>query len=175
MLPLNRETPDRLDWKQLSAFGRYFELKCGDNTYAALEFVKKFGSLAEARTLAGAWTFKRRGMMSPAVTARLAGSEQEAAVYRPNWSSTRGELTLAGGEALDFRSGTLWGQDWVLSAPGDVPLLRFATRTLLKRNCEVVVEPAARERADLPLLLSFCWYLLLLYQDDMAQTAVIAS
>jgi hypothetical protein len=176
MLPLDDHAPATLEWKQESAFGRYFELKGGDSVYAALEFVKRFGSLAEARTAAGDWSYKRRGMMSPAVSARVAGSEADLAIYKPNWSSSKGVLTLAGGEALEFRSASFWGHDWILSAPGGHPLLRFSTKGVIKQGSEVHVEPAARGRADLPLLLTFCWYLLLLYQEDMsANSAIIGS
>lgn len=175
MLPLDAHAPATLEWKQESAFGRYFELKGGDSVYAALEFVKRFGSLAEGRTAAGAWTYKRRGMMSPAVSARAAGSDADLAIYKPNWSSSKGELTLPSGETLEFRSASFWGQDWILSTPGGQTLLRFSTKGVVKQGSEVHVDPAARERADLPLLLTFCWYLLLLYQEDMSTNAAIIS
>lgn len=175
MLPLDAHAPSTLEWKQESAFGRYFELKGGDSVYATLEFVKRFGSLAEARTAAGAWTYKRRGMMSPAVSARAAGSEADLAVYKPNWSSSKGTLTVVGGEVLEFRSASFWGQDWILSDPGGQNLLRFVTKGVVKQGSEVHVEAAARGRSDLPLLLTFCWYLLLLYQEDMGAAAVVIS
>lgn len=173
MIPLDAHAPTSLEWKQQSAFGRFYELKGGDTVYAGLEFVKKFGSLAEARTAGGVWTYKRRGMMSPAVSARAPGSEADLAVYKPNWSSSKGELTLAGGEKLLFRSESFWGKDWLLSTESGQPLLRFATRGVMKHGAEVIVEPACRSRADLPLLITFCWYLLLLYIEDMSAAAVI--
>lgn len=173
MTPLNAHASATLEWKQQSAFGRLYELKDGDTVYAAIEFVKRFGSLAEARTANGEWTFKRRGMMSPAVSARIPGSEADVAVYKPNWSSSKGEMTLATGEKLQFRSESFWGKDWLLTAGAGEPLLRFATRGVMKHGAEVTLEPAGRARADLPLLITFCWYLLLLYLEDMAGAAVI--
>jgi hypothetical protein len=174
MIPLNAHAPTTLEWKQQSAFGRFHELKGGDTVYAAVEFVKRFGSLAEARTAGGAWTYKRRGMMSPAVSARAPGSETDVAVYKPNWSSSKGELTLASGEKLQFRSESFWGKDWLLITEAGQPLLRFATRGVMKHGAEVTLEPACRERADLPLLITFCWYLLLLYIEDMSGAAVLS-
>lgn len=173
MTPLDAHAPTALEWKQQSAFGRYHELKGGDTVYATIEFVKKFGSLAEARAAGGAWTYKRRGMMSPAVSARVPGSEADVAVYKPNWSSSKGELTLAGGEKLLFRSESIWGKEWLLATEAGQPLLRFATRGVMKHGAEVMLEPACRERADLALLITFCWYLLLLYREDMAGAAAI--
>ena len=173
MTPLNAHAPSTLEWKQQSAFGRYYELKGGDTVYATLEFVKRFGSLAEARTAGGTWTFKRRGMMSPAVSARTPGSESDLAVYKPNWSSSKGELTLASGEKLLFRSESFWGSDWILTDGAGQPLLRFVTRGVFKHGAEVTAEPAGRARPDMPLLATFCWYLLLLYLEDAGGSAVV--
>lgn len=166
MQPIDRKTPNTLEWKQESAFGRYFELKGGESLYGTIEFVKKFGSLAEARTATGSWSFKRRGMLTPTVAVRESGKEEDIAIYKPKWSSWKGELTLNGGENLKFESASMWGKDWVLSASGETPLLRFTTRGLLKSAAEVQVEPAGHSRADLPLLLCLCWYLIELYRLD---------
>lgn len=164
-----------LEWRQESAFGRYYELKAGNTVYGALEFVKRFGSLAEGRTAAGEWTFKRRGMMSPQVSAWRKGSEDDVALYRPNWNSSKGELTLAGGETLTFRSESFWGKDWVLARKEGEALAQFSTHGLMKHESDVTLEPAGAARADLPLLLTFCWYLLLLYREDQAAAAVVIS
>jgi hypothetical protein len=173
MLPIDAHTPSSLEWKQQSAFGRYYELKGGDTVYAAIEFVKRFGSLAEAHTAAGGWTFKRRGMMSPVVSARLKGSESDVIVYKPNWSASKGEMILAGGEVLQFKSESFWGKDWVLSSADAQPLLRFSTKGMVKHEAGVTVELPGRARPDLALLLTFCWYLLLLYQQDSAATVAV--
>lgn len=173
MRPLDAHAPTALEWVQRSAFGRYYELKGGDSVYAAIEFVKRFGSLAEARASSGMWTYKRRGMMSPVVSARVPGSEADVALYKPNWSSSKGEMTLAGGEKLQFRSESFWGSDWVLSDGAGQALMLFHTHGVIKHNARVSLEPAGRGRPDVALLVTFCWYLLLLYQEDMAATAVV--
>jgi hypothetical protein len=166
MISFDQQTPTELEWKQESAFGRYFELKGGENVYASIEFVKKFGSLAEAKTAAGGWSFKRRGMLSPTIAARPLGGEDDIALYKPTWSARKGELSLPGGQPLRFEATSLLGKEWYLTGAEGEPLLRFITRGVMKHGAEVRIEPAGRARADLPLLLCLCWYLIELYRLD---------
>lgn len=166
MFALDQHAPTELEWKQESAFGRYFELKGGENVYASIEFVKKFGSLAEAKTSAGSWSFKRRGMLSPTIAAKPLGGEADIAWYKPTWSARKGELSLPGGQTLHFEATSLLGKEWNLTGAEGEPLLRFTTRGVMKHGSRVRIEPAGRARADLPLLLCLCWYLIELYRLD---------
>ncbi len=165
-----------LEWKQLSAFARAYELRSGDSILASVEFKKVFGTLAEAKTAQQSWTFKRTGFLTPMVTARVAGSEQDVALYKPGMMGTKGEISLPGGEVLQMKSTSFWGSQWALMSAGGDPLIRFHNQGLLKHGAQVEIEPAARERPDLPLLLTLCWYILALHQQDSAATtAVIAG
>lgn len=175
MMPLDSRAPGTLEWKQNSAFSRTYELKGGDSVYAVLEFLKSFGSLAEARTTDGVWTLKRQGMLTPSACARVAGSEADVAIYKPHWTCTKGEITLAGGEKLHFHSASFWGHDWILAGADDQPLLRFITKGIIRHAAEMAIEPAGRKRPDLPLLAAFCWHILLLHQKDMALASAGAS
>ncbi|MGC4053394.1 MAG: hypothetical protein QM757_29175 [Paludibaculum sp.] len=176
MIPIRSTQLGGLEWKQPSAFARAYELKSGDSVLATVNFRKVFGTLAEAATADQNWTFKRTGFLTPLVTARVAGSEEDVAHYKPGLMGTKGEIHLAGGEVLHMKSTNFWGSQWALmSAQGD-PLIRFHSQGMLKHGAHVEVEPVARERADLPLLLTLCWYVLALHQQDSAATtAVIAG
>jgi hypothetical protein len=171
MIAFDARQLSSLEWKQPGAFSRSYELRAGDSLLATLHFVKMLGSLAEATIQGSQWTFKRSGFLSPKVTARVAGSEADIALYEPNWSSTKGLFRLAGGEVLDFRAANFWGSEWSLSSSRGDMLLRYHTKGMLHAGAELEVSPAARERPDLALMLLLTWYVLVLHRED-GSTAV---
>jgi len=173
MIPIRSTQLGGLEWKQQSAFARAYELKSGDSVLASVSFKKVFGTLAEAQTADQSWTFKRTGFLTPLVTARVAGSEQDVAFYKPGLMGTKGEIHLAGGEVLHMKSTNFWGSQWALTTAEGDALIRFHNQGVLKHGAHVDVEPAARERADLPLLLTLCWYVLALHQQDSAATTAV--
>lgn len=147
---------------------RRYQLMDGSSNYASLAFQSAFGSLAEARTASASWTFKRRGFLQPTVGVRVAGNEEDIAVYTPHWTHRKGAIRLASGESLLLHSEGFWGARWVLSTEDGKPLVHFANHGALKKGCEVSLEPGVRGREDLGLLLSLSWYLLLLHMQDAA-------
>lgn len=176
MIPMRSNQLAGLEWKQPSAFTRSYELKSGDSLFACMEFQKVFGTLAEARTADRSWTFKRTGFLTPVVTARVAGSEQDIAHYKPGMMGTKGTVHLAGGEVLEFRTTNFWASQWALLGADGAPLLHLSNQGVLKHGAHVEVQPGAAQRPDLPMLLCLCWYILALHQQDSAATtAVIAA
>lgn len=171
MIALDTRIPSTLEWKKESLLGRKYELKGGDSTYATLELSKFSGSKGETKTATGDYAYARRGLFSSSVKAQVPGTKQETALYKPNWNSTRGKLILASGETLLFRSMGFFAQTWVLEGPDKTALLRFKSRGFVKHDCEVTIEPEGRKRSDLPMLLSFCWFILL----QQAKSAAIAA
>jgi hypothetical protein len=166
-----------LEWHQDSAFSRRYQLKSGDSVLAELAFAKVFGTLAEASTARFNWTFKRRGVFTSSVAARIAGQENDVAVYRPNWTTTKGLLRLASGEEFELHTANFWASEWVLSVCDGAPLLEYHNRGFLKHGASVELEPAGREHPQLELLITLVWYILLLHQMDSAAStsAVVAA
>jgi hypothetical protein len=173
LVPLDPRQLNALEWKQPSAFVRRYELLSGDSQLALVSFSKSLGSLAEAHTANEAWTFKRRGMLSTIVGARLLGTEQDVAVYRPNFSGTRGTIRIKGGEPLELRSTGFWSSEWIVRTEEQDVLLRFHNHGLMRSGAHVEVMEAAKRRADIGLVLTFAWYLLLLHMEDGAAAAAI--
>jgi hypothetical protein len=173
VIPFRSNQLAGLEWRQASAFSRTFDLYSGDSILAHLEWLKLMGTLASAVTAETQWTFKRTGFLTSVVTARVAGSETDIATYQPNWSGTKGQLHC-GGQILQLKGANFWATQWVL-LDGEMPLLQFGSHGVLKAAAEVTVTEAARERADLPLLLCFVWYILLLHMQDSSSAAVIAT
>ena len=170
MMELGAHAPSALEWRQESMKRRFYELKGGDSTYGTLRFMTAFGSLAEAESSEGKWTFKRRGFFSPNIGARRTGSEEDVLVYTPKWTGMKGEIRTTQGERLAFHSEGFWGQQWVLASVAGRPLIRFENHGVLRHSSNVTLEPGARERSDLALLAGFCWYILLLHMEDASVT-----
>lgn len=173
MIPIRTSHLGGLEWRQPSSLTRRFDLHSGDSILAHLEWVKALGTLARATTSDSEWTFKRTGFLSSVITARIAGSEEDIASYRPNWSGSKGELCTAG-ETLNLKSANLWSSQWVLLRD-ETPLIRFSSHGVFKAGAEVEIHHAARERPDLALLLCFIWYILLLHMHESAGAVIITS
>lgn len=173
MIPIKSNVLNGLEWRQPSAFNRNYELKSGDSVLAELAFLKTFGTLARMSTAAGAWTYKRAGFLSPVVTARQEGSEEDLATYQPNWMARKGALTLSTGEGLTFGAANFWASEWVLATAQGAELLRFHNKGILHHGAAVEVSEAGKTRVDAAMLLGLCWYIMVLHMQDSA--AVTAS
>ena len=171
MNPIRSNPLGGLEWRQNSALSRSYELSAGDSLLARLQFQSLFGSLALADTGESSWTFKRTGFLTPVVTARRAGDEEDVATYEPNWSGNRGRLHLAGGETLLLRSTNFWNTEWSLRDGNDHPLLVFHNRGMLQHGATVEASEKLHGREDAGLLICLTWYVLLLYMQDAAVAA----
>ena len=173
MAALQPHNLSMLAWRQPSGWSRKFELRSGETLVATLEFQSAFGSLAVGTVSDAQWTLKRQGFFNPQATIRKAGSDENLGVYTPNWTGHKGVLTLNDGSSLRLKSTNFWGWEWAWHDEADKPLVRFHNRGLLRHGADVEVEPEARRRPDLSLLVTLGWYLLFLYQQDSA--AVVAA
>jgi hypothetical protein len=174
MLPFNPAHYDELQWRQPSAFARVYELRSGDSTLAKLEFQKALGTLAIASTAAGSWTFKRSGFVAPKVSARIADTETEVALFESSITAGGGHLRLPGGEVLELRATNFWRTSWMLSTGDREPLFHMHNKGMVHHASEIELEAAAKSRPDLGLLLTLSWYILVLQMQDAAG-AVVAS
>lgn len=173
MVPIRANQLAGLEWRQASAFSRTFDLYSGDSVLAHLEWLKMLGTLAAAATADANWTFKRTGFLTSVVTARVAGSETDVATYVPNWMGTKGQLQV-GGQTLQLKGANFWATQWIL-LDGETPLLQFGSHGVFKAAAEVTVTDAARQRPDLPLLLCFVWYILVLHMEESSTAAIVAT
>ena len=173
MIPIRANQLAALEWRQDSAFSRTFDLFSGDSVLAHLEWMKILGTLAAAETAGARWTFKRTGFLTSVITARVAGTETDIATYEPNFLGNKGRLR-SGGQTLELKGANFWATQWVL-LEGETLLLEFKSHGVFKTGAAVTVAEAARERPDLPLLICFVWYILLLHMQDSSNAAIISS
>lgn len=154
-----------LHWRQPTALKRSFELRSGESQLAELVFLKALGTLAEARVGARRWTFKRSGFLNPVITAREAGSETDIATFRAKWTARSGTLELANGP-LVLRATNFWGSEWGLEHAEAGLLIRIHEKGMVHFSATYELTNAGLARADLPLLLCFTWYVLVLMAED---------
>src|SRR5579864_2439311 len=173
MGPIAELADQELVWQQPAARRRQHELKAGDEVVGTLDFQR--GTLATATAADGSWTFKRQGFWHPRVTARIAGSEEDIALFRPHWSGG-GQLDLRDGGTYRLASANLWQSQWVwLPETSDQPLVRFKGRPgLIKASAAVAITSEAAQSPAVPLLVLLGWYLILLYAEDAAVASTAA-
>ncbi len=153
-----------LVWKQSAATQRHYELRAGDAVVAELEFLKTFGTLARGRAASGAWTFKRTGFLSPIVTARREGENEDCALYHPNFSLSQGQLRLSTGEGFEFRMAGIWTRSAILIDNDRREVFRIHLKGESGAGATVVVR--LPQTPALELLLLLCWYVLVLQMQD---------
>jgi hypothetical protein len=165
---------NRLHWVQPRLTERRYELQRGDESVATLFFRSAFGSFATVRTADGAWTFKRIGFWQTRATVRAEDGLTELAVFEPKTWSGGGTLRLATGESILVTTNLWQSKIEFLTAEHRV-LFRYLTEGFLRQNAQLEVLPDGKTRPDLPWLLPFGWYLVvMMHQDSSAVVSIIS-
>lgn len=161
-------------WVQPRISERQFELRTQSGLLGTLHFENVFGTLANAFTADGRWTFKRVGFLNPRVTIREAGGTTDLAVYWPRLSGY-GWLEFGKGNKYQWKPTNFWGSECgffdirdelvYVARPGQD---HFKLSDLVKTQALVEIGPSGRGSVDLPLLLMLGWYLMILQQEDAA-------
>jgi len=182
MESLVKHLTEELYWVQPRAMQRSYELQANDLVVATLVFETAFGSLATARADGDAWSLKRMGFFRPHVTVRVAGAEDDLAIYRPRWTGTEGELSFSGGPTFTWTIANFWATRYEVKDSVGQTLLEYKSggrdgglKDFFKSQANVTVTDSGRRYSQLGLLLMVGWYLILLQQSDAAATAVAAS
>ena len=161
-----------LKWTQPSAFKMDYELHAGDELAATVRFRSLFGSLATGESGDGCWTFKRAGFFQTRVTIRVCGEETDIAVFRNNTWSGGGELELPGGRKVLVTT-NLWQTNLEFTTESGEALLGFKSAGLIHLSAQVEIQQEAIGLAELPWMVMFGWYLIVMMQMDSAASAAI--
>ena len=159
-----------LIWQQQQPHQREYELRSGASVFATLRWLKAFGTLAQADTSEGQWTFKRAGFWRTQVTVRPVGATDDQIHFEP----TRvGSGTINLPQSRQLRWSTTGGDhtQWAWHALTGLPLLRFDAADGSTRTGQVTIEPDAFTLPDLALLVPLGWYLTILLIDDSTSSA----
>jgi len=163
-----------LHWRQPHLFDSTYELVSGDEPVETLDFRSTFGSFATARTADRAWTFKRVGFWRTRATVREEGAPNDLAVFEHNTWSGGGTLTMTGRLAIRVTT-NLWQSRIEFQLEDGTVLLRYRTEGVMRHGAELTIEPAGARMPDLPWLIAFGWYLIVMMRHDAATTAVVIS
>lgn len=164
-----------LRWVQPRVFDRAYELRHGDERVATVAFRSAFGSFAAAASADGSWTFKRVGFWQRRATVRVEGATDDLAVFEHDTWNCGGTLTLAGGPPLRVTT-NLWQSKIEFLAADDAVLFRYLTEGFLRQESQLEVMPPLERMPEMPWLVLFGWYLVvMMHQDSAATAAVVVS
>lgn len=169
MLKITQLTSHPLKWVQPSMKMEY-ELMTGETLAATLNFRSSWGTLAFATSGDGEWTFKRVGFWQNRASIRMVNSEEDVAVFTNNTWKRGGTLEFADGRR--FKATTnVWMTQMEWQTEDEQPLVAFKIGGFFKQSAEVEIMPIATRLSELPILVLFGWYLILMMHRDAAVAA----
>ncbi len=163
-----------LHWAQPKLFDQRYELQSGTDVVATLTFRSAFGTMAEARSADGSWTFKRVGFWQTRATVRREDESHDLAVFEHNTWKGGGTLRIAGGPEVLITT-NFWQSRIEFQLPDGDVLFRYLTEGFIRHEAGLEVLPRAERMAELPWLILFGWYLVVMMHQDAASASVIVT
>jgi len=161
-----------LKWVQPKALKMEYELHSDGELAGTLRFRSSFGSFATGESEDGCWTFKRIGFWQTQVTVRTCGEDTNLAVFRHNTWNDGGTLELATGKKYRLTSNLWETRLEFLDEAGWKPI-QLHSSGLLHLSASVSVHPDAIRLAQLPWMVMFACYLMVMMQMDSTTAAVV--
>jgi hypothetical protein len=156
---------------------RSYELRAGEDIFATMEFQTELGSLATVKSLEKTWTFKRVGFFKPRITVREQATESDLLVYYPQWGSTEGVFEFVDGETYVWKLANYWATKYQVVDLAGVPLVSYTSKIdqlldWIKDQAQVEIGAEHLNASQLVLLIAMGWYLIVLQQGDVTDTAM---
>lgn len=159
-----------LMWVQPRAMKQRFELRCGDEVLAVMQWQSGWRSGAAAETTEGNWFYKRQGFRQQVII-QSNGADLPAPTLSRRWTGSA-TLSFPDGHTYLWKRLGFWGRKRAWTTPEGTPLLGFSTKYgLLKTGGEVAIDPFAASLPELALLVSLGWYLMVMEARDAAAAA----
>ncbi len=174
MIPLKELVGKELIWTQPKALKMEYELRSGAELVGRLRFRSSLGSFATAECAEGCWTFKRVGFWQTHATVRECGSETDLAVFRNDTWSSGGALELPGGRKYPATS-NFWATEYEFQTEDGVALIRYKIHGVLHLSSQVEILPPASGLDEMPWMVLFGWYLVIMMYQDSAAAAAATS
>lgn len=157
-------------WVQPRAMKQRFELRCGDEVLAVMQWQSSWRSGATAETAEGSWSYKRQGFRQQVII-QSNGADLLTPTLSRRWTGSA-TLSFPDGHSYLWKRSGFWGIKRAWTTPEGTPMLGFKTKYgLLKTGGEVAIAPFAASLPELPLLMTLGFYLMVTEMRDAAATA----
>lgn len=181
MYPFSEIMGSTAEWTQPNTFECFYELRSAEALLETLSFRSSCGTLATAEALDEKWTFKRVGFLNPRVTVRVAGSEEDMAVYQPKfWGD--GLLSIDNGQLFMWKPTNFWATDWafidqvnnlVMGFKGGIDQEKL--KDIFKIQTTLEFDRTMIYREHTPMLASLGMYLIILHHQDASAAAAASA
>ena len=172
--PLSPLSLASLAWRQPSALERRFELNYNFGNLGWLAFTSAWRETAEAEIGMQGWKFDRVGFFRRKVLIWHKGEQEPFATYQPHTWRPGGWLELPSGSSYELNS-NFWSSRFELRTADERVLLTFHKSGVFRTSVEIEVDPAAARLPELPLLVAFGMYAILLHQHDAAAAGAVVA
>jgi len=156
-----REAYGDLLWRRPSVFARDLVLEAGSETLARLHWEKWYRFEALGQSADGRWllTRHRGGSFMGGCAVRDTTTGAEVATFKRSWRGT-GTVTFVSGVEYAWQREGFWRASHFWAGPDGRPLVTFKGVLGINRRYEMTVDEAARERAELPVLVLLGSYIM---------------
>lgn len=182
MKSLKEAGQEHISWTQPKATHQMFELKSKDYLYGTILFPKSVGSLAEAETLDGKWSFKRVGFFTTRITIRKRGEENDIAFFKPNMMASSGVLEFADGKKFQWHAANFWETKFEFKDANGEIVVTFRSgvedpklKDWFKTQARVEIAEDKINVPELSIMILLGWYLIIVLQMDSSTGAVVAA
>jgi hypothetical protein len=159
-----------LTWSQQSLFKNEFELRWGGELVATLRFPKMIGTMGEAQCGDGRWTFERKGFWKTTILVKASESDQVVGSYTNKKWGAGGTIELSAGKKLIIWRSIWKGLSELRTEEGE-PLYQIRQKSSLRLSASVRISRKALALPELPWLVLFGFYLLVMARSDAATHA----
>lgn len=150
-----------LNWTQVQNIGYVLHAHDAQTGIAVLQVQGVFGSKANGNCSDGAWEFKRVGMLQNSISVQSSSSSKQLAIFKKNKLNANGTLEFIGGKTVTVNRNALMTEYNLLQE--NKVLVSFHHQ---QNRPQVFIDPAAVNTPELPLLVLFLGYLVIMQRID---------
>lgn len=160
-----------LQWTQPAASKQEYELLAADLVVCRLHVHSSFSTLATATSSEGTWLFNRPGFWQHKATVRTEENPETLATFSSNVWKGGGVLDLQNGRCIQTKT-NFWATNYRILDEMENDLISYVNiRGFFRSACNVEIHPLARNLAELPWLVPFGWYLIMMQHRDNSAAA----
>lgn len=165
------EFSEKFSWYKKFEDKRIYELSAEKKVIASLIWTKNYGTLAEACSAEGKWTFKRTGFFKPIVTVRKLNDDVNYGSLKFSWTN-ESELLLANGKKYFWKNLNLWRGEWgFVDEKNNIVLQTVPNYNKRGADGFVYFNYKSIPKEDLYLLILLSWYIIVSYSEEETVSA----